>query len=71
MSSPRCAANVGEDEAIASLRNFALSLKWATIVRTRNLLRAARTAVALDQLVKQNDLDLLAYFYKGSGVRRQ
>jgi L-arabinose isomerase len=32
------------------------------------LLRAARTSVALDQLVEQKDLDLLAYFYKGSGV---
>ncbi len=32
------------------------------------LLRAARTAVALDQLVKQKDLDLMAYFYNGSGV---
>jgi len=30
--------------------------------------RAARTAVALDTLVKQHDLDLIAYYYKGSGV---
>jgi len=30
--------------------------------------RAARTAVALDTFVEQHDLDLLAYYYKGSGV---
>jgi L-arabinose isomerase len=32
------------------------------------LTRAARTAVALDRFVEKNDLDLLAYFHKGSGV---
>ncbi len=30
--------------------------------------RAARTATALDTLVAQNDLDMMAYYYKGSGV---
>ena len=32
------------------------------------LSRAASTAVALDQLVERDDLDMIAYFYKGSGV---
>ena len=32
------------------------------------LARAARTAVALDRLVAEHDLDLFAYFYKGSGI---
>ena len=32
------------------------------------LTRAARTAIALDRFVETNDLDLLAYFHKGSGV---
>lgn len=31
------------------------------------LARAARTSVALDQLVTAHDLDCLAYYYKGSG----
>jgi len=32
------------------------------------LARAARTAVALDHFVEKNDLDLMAYFYKGRGI---
>jgi len=31
--------------------------------------QAARTSVALDRLVAANDLDLMAYYYKGSGVK--
>ncbi len=34
---------------------------------TEELTRAARTGVALDRFVEKNELDLLAYFYKGSG----
>ena len=32
------------------------------------LARAARTSVALDRLVRDKELDLMAYYYKGSGV---
>jgi len=32
------------------------------------LRRAARTSVALDAFVERHDLDLMAYYYKGSGV---
>ena len=32
------------------------------------LSRAAQTAVALDKFIDNNDLDLMAYFYRGSGI---
>ena len=32
------------------------------------LARAARTSIALDRLIKRNNLDLIAYYHKGSGV---
>ena len=35
---------------------------------THELIRAARTAVALDLFVEKNDLDMLACFQKGSGI---
>jgi L-arabinose isomerase len=34
----------------------------------KELDRAARTSLALDQLLQQNDINLLAYYAKGSGV---
>ena len=34
----------------------------------RELERAATTAIALDRLVKRHDLDMIAYYYKGTGV---
>ncbi len=60
--------NVGEDEARSKLAEFRTFFEVGDDCPHAELLRAARTAVALDQMVKQNDLDLLAYFYKGSGV---
>jgi L-arabinose isomerase len=60
--------NVGEDEAHSKLAEFRTFFEVGDDCPHTELLRAARTAVALDQMVKQNDLDLLAYYYKGSGV---
>jgi L-arabinose isomerase len=34
----------------------------------RELERAATTAIALDCLVKRHDLDMIAYYYKGTGI---
>lgn len=36
--------------------------------RPEELRRAARTSVALDAFVERHDLDLMAYYHKGSGV---
>ena len=32
------------------------------------LARAARTSIALDTLIESNDIDMLAYFHKGTGI---
>jgi L-arabinose isomerase len=32
------------------------------------ILRSAQTAVALDSLVRRNELDMMAYYHKGSGI---
>jgi L-arabinose isomerase len=59
---------VSEDDAQNKLAEFRAFFAVGDDCEQSELLRAARTAVALDQLVKQKDLDMLAYFYKGSGV---
>jgi L-arabinose isomerase len=59
---------VSEDEVQNKLAEFRAFFTVGDDCPESELLRAARTAVALDQLVKQRDLDLVAYFYKGSGV---
>jgi L-arabinose isomerase len=70
-----------EVEELASLRRDLASTALAEKLRAfqnffdvgtdcseEELTRAARTAVALDRFVEKNDLDLLAYYHKGSGV---
>src|ERR1700733_9825061 len=61
-------STVSEDDVQNKLVDFRAFFAVGADCPQAELLRAARTAVALDQLVKQKKLDLLAYFYKGSGV---
>ncbi len=53
------------EEKIASFREF---FSIEDDCSEGELARAAQTSVALDKLVIAKDLDLLAYYYKGSGV---
>jgi L-arabinose isomerase len=53
------------DEKLASFHEF---FSIGPECSDFELARAARTAVALDNLVQQNSLDLFAYYYKGSGI---
>jgi L-arabinose isomerase len=59
---------VGEVDARSKLVEFRNFFEVGDDCGRHELLRAARTAVALDQLVSEKDLDLLAYFYSGTGV---
>ncbi len=52
-------------DKLAAIRNF---FEVGEDCSTEELVRAARTGAALDQFVEENDLDLLAYYYKGSGI---
>lgn len=59
---------VVDDDAQNKLAEFRTFFEVGDDCPPAELRRAARTAVALDQLVKQKDLALLAYFYSGTGV---
>jgi L-arabinose isomerase len=61
-------STVGEEDTADKVAEFHAFFEVGEDCSQAELVRAARTAVALDQLVKQRDLDLLAYFYSGSGV---
>jgi len=59
-----------EDTSIANkLEDFHRFFHGCDDCSSAELTRAARTAVALDSFVSVHDLDLLAYYYKGSGVQ--
>jgi L-arabinose isomerase len=61
-------STVSESDALGRIEEFRTFFEVGKDCSQAELLRAARTAVALDQLVRQRDLDLLAYYYMGSGV---
>jgi L-arabinose isomerase len=58
-----------QDEIISQkLKGFAEFFEIGMDCSEMELKRAAVTAAALDQFVEENDLDMLAYYYKGTGV---
>ncbi len=65
LSALRAAAS--QEETLRRLRDIRARFDVQQDCPESELLRAARTSVALDQLVQQRRLDMLAYYYKGSG----
>jgi len=59
---------VAEEAIQAKLDDFVNFFEVDADCPASELSRAARTAVALDRFVEKNDLDAMAYYYKGSGV---
>ncbi|ADV83539.1 arabinose isomerase [Terriglobus saanensis] len=58
-----------DEEAIQSkIRSFREFFTVGEDCTEVELNRAAKTAVALDQLAQEKRLDLMAYYYKGSGI---
>jgi L-arabinose isomerase len=62
------AGSVDEDATARRLEEFHASFDVQPDCPAEELLRAARTSVALDRFVARHELDALAYYYKGSGV---
>jgi L-arabinose isomerase len=59
---------VADDAVQAKLLKFQQFFDVADDCSAAELERAARTSAALDTLVKNNDLDMMAYYYKGTGI---
>jgi L-arabinose isomerase len=62
----RLAVSVNEAEARATL--FETSFDIRPDCARDEVIRAARTSVALDRLVAEHRLDMLAYYYQGTGI---
>lgn len=60
-------ASVSEEEAAARVEYFRSHFDVQLDCPESELIRAARTSVALDRFVDMHDLQSLAYYYKGSG----
>jgi L-arabinose isomerase len=61
-------AEVNEDALARRATEFHIAFDVQPDCPPAELRRAARTSVALDAFVARHDLDLMAYYYKGSGV---
>jgi L-arabinose isomerase len=64
----RLREDVSEEEINGRVELFRREFDVQQDCSEDELKRAARTSVALDRLVEKNDLNSLAYYYKGSGI---
>jgi L-arabinose isomerase len=60
-------SNVSDEDISARVREFRLHFDVQPDCVEEELRRAARTAVAIDRFVEQHDLQMLAYYYEGTG----
>ena len=60
--------DVAADAIQTKLDDFSNFFEVGSDCPADELSRAAQTAVALDRFIETNDLDVMAYYYKGSGV---
>jgi len=60
--------SVSDSEVAAKLTEMATFFEVDAGCTGAELSRAAKTAVALDAMIDVNDLDMLAYYYKGVGI---
>jgi L-arabinose isomerase len=60
---------VSEQQLELKLEEFRSTFAIEADCSGEELLRAARTSVALDRMALEHELGLLAYYYKGSGIR--
>ena len=61
--------SITDEEIARRVRLFEESFSIEPDCSARELARAARTSLALDRLVERHNLQSLAYYYKGSGVK--
>lgn len=61
-------ASIPEPDMDRRIAEFRSAFDIQSDCPPNELRRAARTSLALDDFVERNDLGLLAYYYKGSGV---
>jgi L-arabinose isomerase len=64
----RLREDVSEKEIAQRLAVFRREFDVQPDCLESEMVRAARTSVALDRLVEKNDLTSMAYYYKGSGI---
>jgi L-arabinose isomerase len=61
-------SHVTKEEIAHRVTDFASAFDIQPDCPAEELVRAARTSIALDRFVEINDLHSLAYYYKGSGI---